>query len=63
MDHQDNIRIFAKGVEEGREDYQAHVSEAGGAPVNLTLTVNLKGKNIYEVPEEVIDLLKPDVER
>ncbi|KAL9038914.1 MAG: hypothetical protein Q9180_002843 [Flavoplaca navasiana] len=57
MDHQDSIRIFTKGVEEGREDYQAHIREAGGAPVNLRLTVNLKKKNIYEVPEEVIDLL------
>ena len=62
MDHQDNIRIFTKGVEEGREDYQAHIREAGGAPVNLRLTVNLKKKNIYEVPEEIIDVLKPDVQ-
>lgn len=63
MNHQDNIRIITQGVEEVRQEEQARCQEAGGASVELKLTVDLKKKNIYEVPEEVIDILKPDVER
>ncbi|KAL8758790.1 MAG: hypothetical protein Q9199_001201 [Rusavskia elegans] len=63
MNHQDNIRIITQGVEEVRQEEQARCQEAGGASVELKLTVDLKKKNIYEVPEEVIDILKPDVVR
>ncbi|CAL8582490.1 RAM signaling network component, variant 2 [Xanthoria parietina] len=61
MNHQDNIRIITQGVDEVRQEAQALCQEAGAAPVELELTVDLKKKNIYEVPEEAIDILRPDV--
>ncbi|KAL8996422.1 MAG: hypothetical protein Q9169_004070 [Polycauliona sp. 2 TL-2023] len=62
MNHQDNIEIFTQEVEEARRQQpQAHSQEARGGSVDLTLTVDLRGRNIYEVPEEAIDVLKPDV--
>ncbi|KAL9596896.1 MAG: hypothetical protein Q9179_004460 [Wetmoreana sp. 5 TL-2023] len=62
MNHQDNIRIFAEGVEDARHEQQARSQEVGSA-VNLKLTVDLSKRNLYEVPEEVIDILGVDVER
>ncbi|KAL8733369.1 MAG: hypothetical protein Q9166_002193 [cf. Caloplaca sp. 2 TL-2023] len=62
MNHQDNIRIFTEGVEDARQEQQARSQEVG-TNVNISLTVDLQRKNIYEVPEEVIETLKEDVER
>ncbi|KAL8669216.1 MAG: hypothetical protein Q9168_006187 [Polycauliona sp. 1 TL-2023] len=62
MNHQDIIRIFTQEVEQvRREKQQARGQEAGARPVDLSLTVQLKRKGIYEVPEDVVDVLKPDV--
>ncbi|KAL8711608.1 MAG: hypothetical protein Q9220_004018 [cf. Caloplaca sp. 1 TL-2023] len=61
MNHQDNIRIFVEGVEGARRDKQALSQEVGTA-VDLKFTVDVSHKNIYEVPEEVIDILKSDVD-
>ncbi|KAL8657393.1 MAG: hypothetical protein Q9226_001953 [Calogaya cf. arnoldii] len=63
MDHQENIRIFTTGVDDAREEQQAHSQEAACTSAKLTLTVDLQKRNIYEVPEEVVDILRPDVER
>ncbi|KAL8849980.1 MAG: hypothetical protein Q9221_005086 [Calogaya cf. arnoldii] len=63
MNHLESIRIFTKGVEDAREEQQAHSQEAAGTSAQLTLTVDLQKKSINEVPEEVIDILQPDVER
>lgn len=62
MNHQDNIRIFTEGVEDARHDQQARSQEIGPA-VNLKLTVDLSKRNLYAVPDEVIEVLRVDVER
>ncbi|KAL9604959.1 MAG: hypothetical protein Q9219_000147 [cf. Caloplaca sp. 3 TL-2023] len=68
MNHQDNIRIITTGVEDAQREQQARreqparASEDGPA-VDLKLTVDLSKRNLYEIPEEVIDLLETDVER
>ncbi|KAL8687559.1 MAG: hypothetical protein Q9218_006303 [Villophora microphyllina] len=58
----DNIRIFTEGVEDARHEQQARSHEVGPA-VNLKLTVDLSKRNLYAIPDEVIDILKVDVER
>ena len=61
MDHQHNLRIVTAGVEDARREQQARGPEVG--PVDLKLTVDLSKKNLYELPEEVIDILSAEVER
>lgn len=62
MDYQDNVRIFAKGVEDAKREQQARGQEVGPS-VDLKLTVDLSKRNIDEVPHEAIDLLTSEVER
>ncbi|KAL8676004.1 MAG: hypothetical protein Q9186_007433 [Xanthomendoza sp. 1 TL-2023] len=62
MNHQDIIRIFTEGVDDARREREARTQEVG-TPPDLTLTVDLRSKNIYEVPEEIIETFKLDVER
>lgn len=62
MNYQDSIRIFATGVEDARREQQARGQEVG--PVaDLKLTVDLSKRNLREVPDEVIELLRAEVER
>ncbi|KAL8946856.1 MAG: hypothetical protein Q9222_006798 [Ikaeria aurantiellina] len=61
MNHQDNIRIFVEGVEGARRDKQALSQEVGTA-VDLKFTVDVSHKNIYEIPEEVVEILQKDVD-
>ncbi|KAL9583494.1 MAG: hypothetical protein Q9203_005065, partial [Teloschistes exilis] len=62
MNHQDNVRIFTEGVEDARHEQQTRSHETGPA-VSLKLTVDLSKRDIYAVPDEVIDILRVDVER
>ena len=62
MNHRDNIRIFTEGVEDARHDQRSRSHEAGPA-VNLKLTVDLGKRNLYAIPDEVIEILRVDVER
>ncbi|KAL8796738.1 MAG: hypothetical protein Q9182_007315 [Xanthomendoza sp. 2 TL-2023] len=62
MNHQDIIRIFTDGVEDARREREARSQEVG-TPADLTLTVDLRSKNIHEIPEEIIETFKLDVER
>ncbi|KAL8969342.1 MAG: hypothetical protein Q9183_002045 [Haloplaca sp. 2 TL-2023] len=62
MNHQDNIRIFTEGVEDARHDQRSRSHEVGPA-VNLKLTVDLGKRNLYAIPDEVIEILRVDVER
>ncbi|KAI4286900.1 MAG: hypothetical protein L6R35_003841, partial [Caloplaca aegaea] len=60
MDYQDNVRIFAKGVEDAKREQQARGQEVGPS-VDLKLTVDLSKRNIDEVPHEAIDLLTSEL--
>ncbi|KAI4116971.1 MAG: hypothetical protein LQ345_002705 [Seirophora villosa] len=62
MNHQDNVRIFAIGVEDARREQQARGQEVGPS-VDLKLTVDLSKRNIDQVPHEAVDLLTLEVER
>ncbi|KAL9577480.1 MAG: hypothetical protein Q9212_006340 [Teloschistes hypoglaucus] len=62
MNHQDNVRIFTEGVEDSRREQQTRSHETGPT-VSLKLTVDLSKRDIYAVPDEVIDILRVDVER
>ncbi|KAL8866846.1 MAG: hypothetical protein Q9174_006043, partial [Haloplaca sp. 1 TL-2023] len=62
MNHLDNIRIFTEGVEDARHDQRSRSHEVGPA-VNLKLTVDLSKRNLYAIPDEVIEILRVDVER
>lgn len=62
MNHQDNVRIFAIGVEDAKREQQARGQEVGPS-VDLKLTVDLSKRNIDQVPHEAVDLLTLEVER
>lgn len=62
MNHHDNIRIITAGVEDARREQEGRGSEVGPV-VDLKLTVDLSKRNLYELPEEVIGILRTDVER
>ncbi|KAL8935275.1 MAG: hypothetical protein Q9216_005509 [Gyalolechia sp. 2 TL-2023] len=61
MNHQDNIRIITAGVEDARREQREQ--QAPGLVADFKLTVDLSKSNLHELPEEVVDLLKIDVER
>lgn len=63
MNHQDNVRMFTEGVEDARHEQQQTRSHETGPAVSLKLTVDLSKRDIYAVPDEVIDILRVDVER
>lgn len=62
MSHEENIQIFVTGVEDARREQQARGHEVGPA-VDFKLTVDLSKRNLYEVPQEVVELLRAEVER
>ncbi|KAL9002983.1 MAG: hypothetical protein Q9188_004117 [Gyalolechia gomerana] len=61
MNHQDNIRIITAGVEDARREQREQ--QAPGLVADFKLTVDLSKRNLYELPEEVVDVFKTDVER
>lgn len=59
MNQQDNLAIFASGLEDARREKKAR----GQEDANLTLTIDLSKRNIDEIPQEAVGLLSQDVER
>lgn len=62
MNYQDSVRIFATGVEDARREQQTRSQELGPV-VDLKLTVDLSKRGLHEIPDEVVELLKVEVER
>ncbi|KAL8930185.1 MAG: hypothetical protein Q9208_000802 [Pyrenodesmia sp. 3 TL-2023] len=62
MNYQDSVRIFAMGVEDARREQQTRSHELGPV-VDLKLTVDLSKRGLHEVPDDVVELLKVEVER
>ena len=59
------IDIFQEAVTKARQTIKQSLagSEEVGEAVNLKLSIDLKSSGLQEVPEEVADIVKSDVER
>ena len=59
------IDIFKEAVTKARQTIKQSLagSEEVGEAVNLKLSIDLKSSGLQEFPEEVVDIVKSDVER
>ena len=59
------IDIFQEAVTKARQTMKQSLagSEEVGGAVNLKLSIDLKSSGLQEFPEEVVEIVKSDVER
>ena len=59
------VEIFQEAVENARRGIQQSLagSEKVGEAVNLKLTIDLSRRSLEGLPDEVVDIVKRDVER
>ncbi len=62
MNYQDGVRVFATGIEDARHEQQTRGPDVRPV-VDFKLTVDLSKRSLHEIPDEVVDLLKVEVER
>ncbi|KAL8900029.1 MAG: hypothetical protein Q9207_005893 [Kuettlingeria erythrocarpa] len=62
MNYQDGVRVFATGIEDARHEQQTRGPDVRPV-VDFKLTVDLSKRSLHEIPDEVVDLLKLEVER
>lgn len=62
MNYQDGVRVFATGIEDARHEQQTRGQDVRPV-VDFKLTVDLSKRSLHEIPDEVVDLLKNEVER
>lgn len=59
------VEIFTEAVEKARQGIKQNLAGSGevSEAVNLKLSIDLKSKGLEDLPDEVVDIVKRDVER
>jgi hypothetical protein len=59
------VEIFTEAVEKARQGIKQNLVGSGevSETVNLKLSIDLKSKRLEDLPDEVVDIVKRDVER
>lgn len=59
------VDVFRQAVDIARQGIRQSLagSEEAGEAVKLKLTLDLKGKSLQDLPDEVVDIVKDEVER
>lgn len=59
------VGIFTEAVEKARQGIKQNLVGSGevSETVNLKLSIDLKSKGLEDLPDEVVDIVKRDVER
>ncbi|KAI9828578.1 MAG: hypothetical protein M1819_006570 [Sarea resinae] len=65
LDENDVVELFRSATDAARQETQRPVADAGGTNGNLRpgLTIDLGHKQIQRIPDEVIDIIKDEIER